>query len=579
MLLLLGFAFLSGLVTILAPCIWPLLPIVLSSSVGGKSSARPAGISLGIMLSFTIFTLGISSLVRLFGFDPNILRTIAVIIIVFLGLCLLIPALSQRLEGAMSRLSNRFSGKTTQGTDFRAGFVTGLSLGVLWAPCAGPILATIAALAVTGQVSLSVIALTVAYVLGVGIPLFLLGYGGQRFLKHTKRLNAYTGRIQQVFGLVMILAAVAIYTNYDKVIQLKLTTAFPRLGSVLMNVENNSQVEAGLNRLIGAEQTKPANNLRKSELYNEQYVAPEFTGLTRWLNTDQGLSLKDLKGKVVLIDFWTYTCINCLRTLPHVTQWYDTYKDKGFVVIGIHTPEFEFEKKTENVKQAIKANKINYPVAQDNDFATWYAYQNRYWPAHYLIDAQGNVRRTHFGEGKYEEMEEAIKGLLIEAGASVTGTTQVMPDQTPRRAQSPETYLGSGRANHFHLSRTLKNGTQQFTLSNSPPEDTFSLGGEWIIGPEKATAGRNAKLNYHFKGSKVFLVLRPGTQRNGVIRLSLDGKPLDTTQAGADVKDGQIVIDEDRLYTLVDLKEKSEEHTLLIEFLDPGIEAFAFTFG
>lgn len=580
MLLLLGFAFLSGLVTILAPCIWPLLPIILSSSVGGKGSARPGGISLGIMLSFTVFTLAISSLVRIFGFDPNILRTFAVIIIGFLGICLVVPALSERLEALMSRLSNKIGAKTTQGADFRAGFVTGLSLGVLWAPCAGPILATIATLAATGQVNAYVVALTLAYVSGVGIPLFLLGYGGQHLLKQTKRLNAYTGKIQQVFGVMMILAALAIYTNYDKVLQVKLANAFPSLGAGIMNVENNTIVQQQLDTLAGGNgtQTSP-KGITPSGLYNENTPAVEFSGINHWLNTDKALNLSDLKGKVVLVDFWTYTCINCLRTLPHVTQWYDTYKDKGFVVIGVHTPEFEFEKKTENVQQAITANNIHYPVAQDNEFGTWNAYHNRYWPAEYLIDAKGTIRRTHFGEGEYGEMEEAIKGLLIEAGQTVTATSAPMPDETPHGTQSPETYLGSERAEYFYPNQNIQPGKRTYILTNALPQDSFSLGGEWTIDPEKATAGHDAKLNYHFSASKVFLVLRPNATKNGKIHLLLDGKPLDASTAGADVKDGLITIDQDRLYTLIDLHGKTEEHTLTIEFLDPGTEAFAFTFG
>lgn len=581
MLLLLGFAFLAGLVTIFAPCIWPLLPIVLSSAAGGKHSTRPAGVTLGIMLSFTVFTLAISSLARVFHLDPNILRTIAVVIIAILGVFLLIPKLSHLLENAISRLSGRFGTQSTPGTDFRAGFLTGLSLGILWAPCAGPILATIAALAATGQVSWYVVALTLSYVTGVGIPLFFLAYGGQQFLTKSRTLTPYTGRIRQAFGAIMILAALAIYTNYDKVLQLKLINTFPALGSALTSIEEGKTVQTQLRALTGNKGLENSNAFKaNSSLYNAHIPARELVGINTWLNTNgQALSLKDLKGKVVLIDFWTYTCINCLRTLPHVTSWYNTYKDQGLVVIGVHTPEFPFEKKTENVLQAIKSNGILYPVAQDNDFATWNNYENQYWPAKYLIDANGIIRHTHFGEGSYDETEEAIKGLLQEAGAVVTTTTAtpVVEDRLGRH--SPETYLGSARAEYFYPERTLRAGEKNYTLVTSPPKNTFSLGGTWAIDPEKATSGKGATLTHRFEGAKVFLVLRPGMNTKATVRVLLDGKPVGLEQLGEDVQNGIVTVDQDRLYTLIDLHGPASEHTLKLEFQNPGTEAFAFTFG
>ncbi len=255
---------------------------------------------------------------------------------------------------------------------------------------------------------------TLAYVSGVGLPLFLFAYGGQKVVGKTRFLSAYTGRVQQAFGVLILLTAVSIYTNYDKVIQLKLLEAFPSYSSALTSFEKNDAIKQQLDVLKGR---KPSNVTTDARgLFNENKPAPEFVGITKWLNTDKPLTLKDLKGKVVLVDFWTYTCINCIRTLPHVTSWYDKYKDQGFVVIGVHTPEFQFEKETKNVENAIKQYKINYPVPQDNDFATWNAYDNQFWPAEYLIDAKGTIRRTHFGEGKYDEMEMAIQTLLKESG-------------------------------------------------------------------------------------------------------------------------------------------------------------------
>ncbi len=582
MILLLGFAFLSGLVTILAPCIWPLLPIVLSASSAGKSHTRPLGVTLGIMLSFALFTLAISYLVRLFHLDPNVIRLLAVLILVFLGLSMIIPALSRITELWVSRISGKFGQRTSvQTADFQGGFVTGLSLGIVWSPCAGPILASIATLAATGQVSLSVILVTLAYVTGVGIPLFLFAYGGQKVVGRTRFLSAYTGRVQQVFGALMLLTALAIYTNYDKVVQLKLLNAFPSYSQALTGFEKNSAVKQQLDTLKGK---TSATDSDTSGLFNTNTPAPEFIGITKWLNLPAGrqvLTIKELKGKVVLVDFWTYTCINCIRTLPFVTSWYDKYKDQGFVVIGVHTPEFEFEKNTGNVENAIKQYNIHYPVAQDNSYATWNNYNNQYWPAEYLIDANGNIRRTHFGEGKYDETEQAIQALLKEAGKQVNSSLEKREDQTPKYRQSPESYLGSKRMQYYYPNSSVDPGQQIFTLSEKPSMNSFSFGGTWNITDEDAIAGNNAVLTYHFIANKVHLVLRPGKAANGQgrIKVSLDGEIIDSEKAGRDVKDGVVTVDTDRLYNLIDLHEKVEEHVLKLEFQTPGIEAFAFTFG
>ncbi len=586
MILLLGFAFLAGLVTILAPCMWPMLPIVLSSTVKGTDHKRPLGITIGVMASFAVFTLSVSYLVRLFHFDPNILRIIAVVVIVLLGLTLIIPALTRILEGLVSSLTGKLGIQRQQGGDFKSGLFTGLMLGVIWSPCGGPILAAIATLAATGMVNLQVILVTLAYVTGVGLPLFLFTYGGQRLVTRTRFVSVYTGRIQQLFGVIMILTAVAIFFNYDKVLQLKLLSAFPTIG--LNGFENSSIVRQELDVLKGK---KSATTVDATGLFNTNTPAPEFTGITKWLNTDHPLTTKELRGKVVLIDFWTYTCINCIRTLPFVTSLYEKYKDQGFVVIGVHTPEFEFEKDTNNVLNAIKQYNIHYPVPQDNNYGTWNAYNNQYWPAEYLIDAKGNVRRTHFGEGKYDETEMAIQALLKEAGREVNNSVDNKPDTAPKTAISREIYLGSRRMQYYDPNGQVGNGAQNFILTNSPSSNSFSFGGNWNITDETAIVGEKAVVNLNFTSQKVFLVLRPGKGNNGAcslgqacsnpgqIKVFIDGKVVTSTSAGEDVKDGIVTIDTDRLYTLIDLKGKTENHILKLEFQTPGIEAFAFTFG
>ncbi len=578
MILLLAFSFLAGFVTILAPCIWPVLPIVLSSSIAGdKGHQRPLGITLGVILSFTIFTLSVSYLVHIFHLDPNVLRIFAVIIIVFLGLTMIIPALATKFELFVSRLSNIFgqNSSSKRGSGFLPGFITGLSLGIVWSPCAGPILATIAALAATGQVSIQVILVTLAYVTGVGVPLFAFAYGGQQFISRARGINKYTGRIQQAFGIVMILAAIAIFTNYDQTLQLQLLNKFPALGTAVNGFENSSLVKNQLDQLKGEKSTQSTD----TGLFNVNQSAPDFVGIDKWLNTNKPITIASLKGKVVLVDFWTYTCINCIRTLPHVTSWYDKYNKDGFVVIGVHTPEFQFEHDTNNVLNAIKMYNIHYPVAQDNEYATWNNYNNEYWPAEYLIDANGTIRRTEFGEGKYDQMEMTIRSLLQEAGKKVTGSLDTIVDQTPQSQMSPETYLGSKRMQYYFPSGSLGNGTKVFSLSDKVNQNSFSYGGQWTINDEYAVSGNNATLNYNFTATKVFIILRPNSAKNPTVKVSLDGKIIDPSAAGSDVENGVITIDNDRLYNVVDLKGKTENHILKLEFQTPGIQAFTFTFG
>ena len=578
MFLLLIFAFVSGLVTIAAPCIWPLLPIVLSASSLNGNHKRPLGLTLGILISFGLLTLSISYLVSVFRFDANILRIVAVFIIAFLGFALIIPALGKVFEGWVSKLSSRF-GKTSNDTGFIQGFITGLSLGVVWAPCAGPILATIAALSATRAVNFQIILVTVVYLSGIGIPLFIFSYAGQRVIQKSRTLNKYTGRVQKVFGFIMIATAVLIFFNYDKVIEAKLLNLFPSYSNFLNGLEGNSSVLKELNTIKGGTSNLVTGNFLTSDLFNANYPAPQITGITKWLNTDKPLSFSDLKGKVVLVDFWTYTCINCIRTLPFVTSWYDKYKDDGLVVIGVHTPEFEFEHDTGNVEQAIKQFNIHYPVAQDNNYSTWGAFNNQYWPAEYLIDKNGIVRRTHFGEGEYDKSEEAIRELLKETGKKVSGGLTSMPDQTPKGQMSPETYVGTKRMEFYFPNGSINNNSYK---NLKPAQDidlnSFDFGGDWNVSDEYSTTSSNAVLEYNFYANKVFLVMRPSAGGSGQVKVFIDGKAVDNSNAGEDVQNGVVAIDKDRLYNLVNLRGNQGQHLLRLEF-SPGIQVFAFTFG
>lgn len=573
--LLLIFAFISGLVTILAPCIWPLLPIILSTSLGG-GKAKSLGITLGIMVSFAVFTLSISYLVNLFGFDPNSLRLFAVIILVILGLMMIIPAFGRLIEAWVSRLSGSFGANTTQRSGFWGGLLTGGTLGIIWTPCAGPILAAIATIAATSQVTSGTVLVTIAYVLGVGIPLFFFSYGGQKLIADTRALSPYTERIQQVFGILLLLTAILIYTNYDRVLQAKLLDLFPQYSSALTAFESNPAVKQELDKLKNSNGgfLSPQNGGSTLPVLGD---APEFTGITSWLNS-KPLTMQDLRGKVVLIDFWTYTCINCIRTLPYITTWYDKYKDDGLVVVGVHTPEFEIEKSTKNVADAIKMYGISYPVAQDNNFMTWSAYNNQYWPAKYLIDTNGKVRYTHFGEGEYDVTEKAIQALLKEKGINKEKPLVSLDDQTPKGNMTPETYLGTGRIAFFGSNEPIKGGAQSFTYQSPLPENFFAYGGTWDVGKEHATAIKKATLELQFVGSKVFLVMTPKT-KNDTVKVFLDGKPISADQAGKDVKNGIVSVTMPRLYELVNLHDRGGAHVLKLEFVTPGTQVFAFTFG
>jgi cytochrome c biogenesis protein CcdA/thiol-disulfide isomerase/thioredoxin len=579
MILLIIFAFLSGLVTIIAPCIWPLLPIVFSTSSASAGSKRPLGITLGIMLSFTLFTLTLSSLVRLFHVDANITRLLAVFVISFFGITMVFPYLSSMIEAKLTRLSGLLNQKRQyKNNGFITGFITGLSLGVIWSPCAGPILAAITSLAATGRVTTNVLLITIAYVFGIGIPLFGFAYGSQKVITKSRLLSSYTGKIQQYFGVIMIIMAIAIYYNYDIFLESQLLNIFPQLSTTLSGLENNSIVKKQIDSLKGSMQNSLTNN--SDELLNANIKASDFIGITNWLNTEKPISLSDLKGKVVLVDFWTYTCINCLRTLPFTTNWYEKYKNQGFTIIGVHTPEFEFEKNTNNVQKAIDMYKINYPVAQDNNYVVWNNYQNEYWPAEYLIDANGIIRRTHFGEGEYDQTELAIKALLKEAGKKINTALVNQPDETPITPLSPETYLGTKRMAYYFPGGTTQNGTRTYTETVNLPQNSFSLGGNWTINTENSVTGNNAVLNYNFSAGKVFLVIRPGLAgTDAKLAVFLDGKPVDTTNSGSDVRSGIVNIDSDRLYNLIDLKGKTGNHLLRLKFQKPGTEVYAFTFG
>src|SRR3989344_461049 len=583
MLLLVAFAFLAGIVTILSPCILPILPIILSSTIGGQNigKSRPFGVVIGFILSFTFFTLFLSTIVRISGIPADSLRLFSILVIAGFGVSLLIPKFQVFLEKLFSKLSG-FMPSSQNRTGFGGGLLIGLSVGLLWTPCVGPILASVISLAITGTVTFDAFLITLFYSLGTAIPMFFIMLGGQNALRRVPWLFSNLGNIQKIFGVLMILTALAIFFNIDRKFQTFILDKFPNYGTGLTSFEDNETIRRALDRLDGGEVSeedmgKPTFNLLDDSGVN----APELIPGGDWFNT-KPLTLKELRGKVVMVDFWTYTCINCIRTLPYLRDWYEKYADKGLVIIGVHTPEFEFEKSPENVQKAIEDFEIKYPVMQDNNYATWRVYDNHYWPAKYIVDKNGKIRYTHFGEGEYDETEEVIQALLAETGVEIKEGVNNPKYQITTR--TPELYLGYGRMGYFATPNELARDEKK---TSELPEDLvinhFALSGDWQIEEERSMPFEGSTMVLAFESKDVFLVMRPASDKTSEgkaskVRVLLDDKLLTGNNAGDDVKDGVVTVEVDRLYKLVKL-DKPGQHVLKLEFLDSNLELYAFTFG
>jgi cytochrome c biogenesis protein CcdA/thiol-disulfide isomerase/thioredoxin len=545
--LLLGVAFVAGVVTAISPCVLPVLPLVLAGGASGGRS-RPYAIVAGLVASFATFTLAATALLSALGLPDDLLRNIAIGVVLLVGLSLLLPPLGHLVERPFQALGRRRPG------DVGGGFVLGASLGLLFTPCAGPVIAAVAALAATSRFSLETVLVTISYSLGAGIVLMLFALAGQSGI-NLRPLRARAPRIRQALGAAMAGVAVLMIFGID----LKLATYVPGYTRSLQRLERTAAAQDELDDLLGGkEHTLPEGALR------DFGQAPNFQGIDRWLNS-KPLSLQALRGKVVLIDFWTYSCINCLRTLPYVEGWYRTYRKAGLVVVGVHTPEFAFEHVPANVERAVRSLGVRYPVALDNGYGTWEAWGNRYWPAKYFIDRRGHVRYAHFGEGEYAKSESVIRTLLAEKALPkpVSGSIR---DQTPTEALTPETYLGSERLDRFVGSPIVSGREASYTIPKALPHDGLAYGGRWTVEKERIVAGADARLRLAFRADKVFLVLGTEGGRQ-TVRVRVDGRPLRT-----------VYVTDDRLYTLADLPGETADHVLDLSF-SPGTEAYAFTFG
>jgi cytochrome c biogenesis protein CcdA/thiol-disulfide isomerase/thioredoxin len=552
MALLMLFGFIAGAGTALSPCVLPVLPIALSAgATGGRR--RPLGVVVGLAVSFTFATVALVYLISALGLPNDLLRKLAIAILLGFGLSLMAPPLAARIEAALSRAAGHVGVGGRGGEGFWSGALVGGSLGFVYAPCAGPILAGVITVSASQSFTAGRLAVALSYGAGSAVVLYFFMLGGRRLIAPLSRRG---GGVQVAMGAVMVLVALAMLGNYDVRFQNQIASDLP---SVLVD---------------------PTEGLEEAAVARAPVLgtAPEFVDTQRWFNTpgDRPLTLRSLRGRVVLVDFWTYTCINCLRTLPYLTAWDRTYRKDGLTIVGVHSPEFPFEKDAGNVKEAIERNGIHYPVVQDNDLATWTAYRNAYWPAEYFIDARGRIRYTHFGEGEYGKKERIIRELLAEAGRPVarreSGAHGIAPSPT---VTTPETYLGAARAERF-VNPILSPGLHDFGNPSPPPPNEFAYRGRWRIALESATAARDAALALNFGARRVYLVLgSPGRPRR--MRVLLDGRPIPSSDAGADVHGSVVTVTDQRLYDLVDLP-RVGDHVLRLA-PEAGVMGYAFTFG
>jgi cytochrome c biogenesis protein CcdA/thiol-disulfide isomerase/thioredoxin len=546
MLLLLAVAFVAGVVTAISPCVLPVLPIVLAGGATG-GPRRPYAIVAGLVISFTVFTLTATALLTALGLPDDLLRNLAIAVIVVVGLSLVWPRLGDLLGRPFYALARHRRG------DASGGLVLGLSLGLLFTPCAGPVIAAVATVAATESFSVESFLITLSYALGAGIVLLGVAVAARRGM-HLRAVRTHAPGIRRALGVAVLLAAALMIYGVDRDLQ----TRVPEYTQALQGLEESAAAQGELNELVGS----PGR--AKEETLDDYGVAPEFRAIEGWINSEP-LTIEALRGKVVVIDFWTYSCINCLRTLPYVKAWDEAYRDDGLVIVGVHTPEFAFEREADNVRRAVSHLGIEYPVALDPDYGTWQAWSNRYWPAKYFVDRRGHLRYAHFGEGDYEESERVIRQLLAE-DTDETLVSGAIHETTPTGEQTPESYLGYERLDRFVGSRIEPNRDAAYTIPQFVPLHGLAYGGHWTVEDERIVAGRNARLRLRFKARDVYLVL--GTSGGAeTVQVTLDGSRAGTT-----------TVTEDDIYTLARIPGEKRDHVLDLSF-SPGTEAYAFTFG
>lgn len=505
--------------------------------------------------------------------------------------------LSTRLADALARpfvaLGNRLIPSASgdqAGSGVLSSLLLGVATGLLWAPCAGPILGLVLTGAAISGPNAHTTVLLFAYAAGAATSLGIALLAGGRVFAAMKRSLGAGQWVRRGLGVAVLLAVVAIALGWDSSVLTRLSLAGTnRLEqSLLSKAKPGATAQGGVNSINGAPPSLMAASAQAAEAPIEGEL-PSLSGATAWLNSP-ALTREQLRGKVVLVDFWTYSCINCLRSLPYVKAWYDKYKDHGLVVLGVHAPEFAFEKDLGNVQHAVGDLGVHYPVALDNDYAIWRGFDNHYWPAHYFIDSQGRIRGHHFGEGDYEESEKTLRALLTEAGytdlpslgggpASAMGA-QAAPDTADD--QTGETYVGYRRANGFRSPGGLvRDRAQAYRIPPSLDHNEWALAGTWVDDPEKAVLqAAPGAIEFRFHARDLHLVLGPGKEGKPIrFRVLLDGAPPGDNH-GADTDSGGVgTVKDQRLYQLIRQTGRVGEHVFSIDFLDGDVQAYSFTFG
>jgi cytochrome c biogenesis protein CcdA/thiol-disulfide isomerase/thioredoxin len=538
MVLAIVFAFVAGLITAVSPCVLPVLPIVFAGGAG-ENRRRPFAIIAGLALTFFVSILFATWILNKLGLPEDLLRKISIGLLFLIAAILIVPRVGEWIERPLSRLSRRPAG------DLGGGFVLGCALGFVFVPCAGVALAYVTTSAASEDFGAKTFLVAVAYIVGFSAVLLAIALGGQAL---SRRFRSGMEHFRIAFGVVIAAVAFALVFHLDDQlakVSWPGSTLLGKRGDLFQRGENVAEAKKALPT---ADPDLP-----------DYGPAPEFAGIDEWLNS-KPLTMQGLRGKVVLVDFWTYSCINCLRTLPHLEAWYRLYHRAGLVIVGVHTPEFAFEHVPSNVRGAAKRLGVRYPVALDNEYGTWNAYGNQYWPAEYLIDRTGHIRHAHFGEGEYDLTEEDIRALLGEQPAAPT--SQRLRDLTPSGSLTPESYLGYDRIDRFTGSKIHPDREATYAFPTGLERDDFAYAGRWTVRAQRIVAGAGARLELRYQARKVYLVL--GGQ--GTVRVLVNGKPH-----------GVVNVTSDRLYTLVD-GSSIDDATLELRF-SPGVSAYAFTFG
>jgi cytochrome c biogenesis protein CcdA/thiol-disulfide isomerase/thioredoxin len=568
----------GGLITGISPCVLPVLPVIfLSGAVqraapaprqartrqaqraqraqgGADDRRRPYFVVAGLALSFSVFTLLGTLALSALPLPKDIIRWTGLVVLVLLGIAMMFPWVQNQLERPFARIRQReVSGE-------HGGFVLGLALGAVYVPCAGPVLAAITVAGATGKIGWRTVALTVAFAVGTAIPLLIFALAGRGVAERVRAFRDRQRGVRIVAGLVVIGLAVALTFNVTDALQRTVPDYTADLNKALNN--------AGAAKNLGPQQSEALSQCiqEAATALQDCGKAPAISGISQWLNTPNNAALdaSSYAGKVVLVDFWAYSCINCQRAIPHVEAWYSAYQAAGLEVIGVHTPEYAFEHVASNVDAGAKRLKITYPIAIDNDYTTWDAFTNNSWPAEYLVDATGEIRHVAIGEGDYGVTESLIRKLLTAANPTATlpAATDV-PDTTPtNQLQTPESYLGAERANNLANTTPLGSGDQTFSYPASVPNDEFALTGTWSVSPESLTAGKDAGIRLNFLASDVYLDVG-GT---GTITATVNGQTKTYAVSGAP-----------NIYAVV-TGSAPARNTVTVQ-LSAGLAAYSFTFG